>query len=104
MNSTFINLIKNYREAPNGLSLTSYVWQYAEKYTYRDLIREYKRACNNLTLMDLEEPEEDENGNVRRQYGEYDIQPYMALDEHLEVKDQIDGLMKSATPEDRRMM
>lgn len=101
VNSTFISLIHNYRRTPNGLSITSYCWKYAEQYTYRDLMREYKRAKRNLDIYSLEGSEEDEDGNVRHQYGTCQIEPYTGIADHLETTDAVKSIMSKATKEDR---
>lgn len=48
VNGTFVQLLNNYKEG--AMSPTSYCWHYAERYTYRDLIREYRRLKHQETF------------------------------------------------------
>lgn len=48
---TFVKLFDLYESG--AMSLVSYCWQFAEQYTYRDLIREYRKLKQQKTLDDL---------------------------------------------------
>lgn len=43
VNETFIKLIKLFVPKLDGRSLTSYCYQYGEKYTFNRIMQEYKR-------------------------------------------------------------
>jgi len=43
VNETFIRLIKLFVPKVDGLSLTSYCYKYAEKYTFKRICQEYNR-------------------------------------------------------------
>ena len=101
VNGTYIQLIKLYRERPNGMSLTSYCWQYAEHVTYNRIISDYKRMINQVAVVSEELIEEDETGVVHHQYGTYQIEPYTALEDHLDVKTKVDDILSKASQADR---
>lgn len=60
---SIISLLKLYR--PGTQSATSYVYQYAEKYTLRNLLREYSRMKRSFVLGDSSKDETED-----REYGE----------------------------------
>ena len=64
---TFIKLLRNYE--PGAQSATSYCWQFGEKYTYRDLMREYGRLKKQV-VYDESEPDDEDEYTERHQYGE----------------------------------
>ena len=43
VNAAFVQLIKAFNPMTNGLSLTSWCYQYAEKIAFGKIMREYKR-------------------------------------------------------------
>ena len=83
---TFIKILRSYR--PGAMSPASYCWQFAEKAALQALLAEYRRLKKNVPLDGLENPPEDEYGE-RHEYGEYEIEPYKALDEHLGESDLV---------------
>lgn len=60
---SIIALLRLYR--PGTQSATSYVYQFAEKYTLRNLLREYSRMKRSFILGECSEDETEE-----REYGE----------------------------------
>ena len=83
---TIIKLLAAYRDGAQ--SPTSYVWQYAERYTYRDLMREYGK----IKLHDaIEDSTEGEDGyTVRHETGRGYV-PELAVDdrERQEARDEV---------------
>lgn len=77
------------------MSPTSYCWQFAEKSALQTLLAEYRRLKNQVQLDDLENQPDDEN-EERHEYGEYEIEPYKSLDEHLNESDLIDRVQEIA--------
>lgn len=97
VNSTFISLIHNYKDNPNGMSLTSYIWQYAEKYTIRDLLREYRRLCNEVEMSEIMCNEDDKDGVVRHKYGEWNQEPKYTIAQMIENDDFVETLRQAAS-------
>ena len=97
---TIIHLLATYREGSQ--SPLSYVWQFAERYTRRDLLREYWRSAKYIHLDDLRE---DDDGTQERDYGRGDVSA-LTVDEReaQEIKDEMRLLLERATPEDRNIM
>lgn len=90
---TFVKLLSEYK--PGAMSPVSYCWRYAEVRAMDALMREYRRLKQGVPLDDLENPPEDEY-EERHEYGEYEIEPYKPLDEHLDESDLVDQVQKIA--------
>lgn len=93
----FIDLISNYKPGP--LSLTSYCWKFAELKTLNVLIKEYKRIQQQLQLID-----EVDDDHTQHEYGEYEVEQYKALSEHIEQKNLIDEIMSTTNVFDKQLM
>ena len=89
----FIKILQSYR--PGAMSPTSYCWQYGERSALQALLREYRRIKSQVPFEDVENPPEDEYGELR-EYGEYEIEPYKDMSEHIEQQDYADRVQKIA--------
>ena len=74
----FIRLLNNYENG--AMSATSYCWQYAERYAYRDLMREYARLKKQEEIVDWDYDEETDSEECRHRHGVYDA-PALVVDE-----------------------
>ena len=99
---TFVKLLNNYKEG--AMSPTSYCWQFAEQYTYRDLIREYSQLKNQCTF-DLMFGEDYDDRVCKHTYGVADV-PSLTVDEREKqmVKDEVKTIMDKANLIDRTIM
>lgn len=81
---TIIHLLSIYKTG--AMSPVSYCWAYAEQYTYRDLIREYRRLKAQVSLDGLI----DDGDEVRHEIGVGDV-PALTVDgrETQETKDEV---------------
>ena len=97
---TFIKLLNNYVEG--AMSPTSYCFQFAEKYTYRDLIREYRRLKNQETLDALYSEDKDDDKPCRHKHGIGEV-PALTVDERdsLDRKLETKQLLEKMTKLDR---
>jgi len=84
---TFIKLLNNYKEG--AMSPTSYCYQFGEQYTYRDLIREYRRLKKQETLDALYGEDNDDDEPCRHEYGEGDV-PSLTVDDREKHDDEIE--------------
>lgn len=75
---SIISLLSEYKEG--AVSPTSYCYQYAERRAQNDLMREYRRIKNQLSIDDMLSPVEDEEGNVKSEIGKGDVQA-LSIDE-----------------------
>lgn len=100
---TFINLLNNYKDG--AMSPTSYCWKFAEQYTYRNLMREYKRLKNQDTLDQLYGEDYNDNEICRRKYGVGEV-PSLTVDERKkqELVDDVNEILKRVSPQDRCIM
>lgn len=83
---TIIKLGSIYKEGSQ--SFLSYCYQYACQYTYRDLIREYKRLKHQETLDALYNDDLDDSQPCRHRYGEAEVKA-LSVDERNTVADKI---------------
>lgn len=93
---TFIKLLNNYVEG--AMSPTSYCYQYAEQYTYRDLIREYIRLKNQKLLDDIYGEDKDDkpcrHKIVNENANALTTSTRHSLDMHLKVAEILDKMPK----------
>jgi len=94
---TFIKLLNNYVEG--AMSPTSYCYQFAENYTYRDLIREYRRLKNQETLDALYGEDKDDDEPCRHKHGIGEVSALTvderdSLDRKLETKQLLEKMTK----------
>lgn len=94
---TFIKLLNNYNDG--AMSPTSYCFQFAEKYTYRDLIREYRRLKNQETLdalygEDYNDDEPCKHKVVNENANAVTTNPRHTLNIHLKVVELLDKMPK----------
>lgn len=66
---SFISLLSTYKGG--SMSPTSYCYQYAEKYTMRDLLREYERLKRQVAITD---ENGDEGETVRHEIGTGEVE------------------------------
>ena len=93
---TFIKLLNNYVEG--AMSPTSYCYQYAEQYTYRDLIREYRHLKNQEILDDIYGEDKDDkpcrHKIVNENANALTATPIHSLNIHLKVAEILDKMPK----------
>lgn len=97
---TIIKLGSTYKEGSQ--SFLSYCYQYACQYTYRDLIREYKRLKHQETLDALYNDDSDDSQPCRHKYGEAEVKA-LSVDERDVVADkiQVNELLEKMSKIDR---
>ena len=100
---TFIKLLNNYKEG--AMSPTSYCWQFGEQYTYRDLMREYKKLKNQVNIDELYGEDKDDDEPCKHKYGVGEVES-LTVDEREEqnVHDEVQTLMSKANLIDRTIM
>lgn len=86
------------------MSAVSYCWMFGEKYTYRDLMREYRRLKKQDTIDVL--PDEDDDDEAPRAGKNPLGVKALTVDERGEmvIVDDVNCIMDKATPQDRRIM
>lgn len=68
---TFIKLLAKYK--PGALSATSWCWQHGEKWTLTNLLAEYKKLKNQVTLDDLYGEDKDDDEPCNHKYGRGEV-------------------------------
>ena len=76
---TFIKLLNNYE--PGAMSELSYCWQFGEKYTYRDLMREYHKLKGQIQYDEMFGEDKDDDEPCKHKIGKGDVQS-LSVDEH----------------------
>ena len=93
----FIKLLNNYK--PGAMSAVSYCYQFAEKWTYLNLMREYKRLKNQDTFDALYGEDNDDDEPCRHKYGIGEVKALSvyerdSLDRKLETKQLLESMPK----------
>lgn len=105
VNATFIKLIKLFVPKVDGLSVTSYCYKYAEKYTFQHLMNEYSKLKKQVSYeIAFAEKYESDDEQFKHQYGYYEIEPFTTIDKEIEQHSIIDQLLSIANPLDRKIM
>lgn len=77
----------------------AYADMYVAKRAARVLLREWRRMELHVGLEDIEDPGEwdyDYDGVERHEYGEYEIEPYKSLSDHVDESDLVRQVQKIA--------
>lgn len=94
-------LIGNYKPGP--VALTTYVYEFLEKRVVAKAWKEWNETKKMHQMLNqlVDEQEEDANEQItRHQHGEYEIEPYKSLADHLEDKDLNEQVKKVADEND----
>lgn len=83
----FIKLLNNYE--PGAMSPVSYCYQFAEKWTYLNLIREYCKLKSQETFDALYGEDKDDDEPCRHIYGEAEVKP-LSVDERESLQDKLE--------------
>lgn len=84
---SFIKLLEGYK--PGAMSPTSYCYQFGEEYTFRDLIRQYKKLKQFDSIDELYGEDKDDDEPCRHKYGIGEVQA-LSVDERNSVVEKID--------------
>lgn len=100
---TFIKLLNNYEEG--AMSPTSYCHQFGERYTFRDLMREYRKLKRQETLDVIYGEDKDDDEPCYHKYGIGDV-PSLSVkdDDKLENRDSVSEIMGKANLIDKTIM
>lgn len=96
---TIVHLLSIYHDGKQ--SPVSWCYTYAESYTYRDLMREYKRIKRNIQITTSSNDDDDE---VRHSTGEGDVKELTVSDDsRIEARDMVHTLMSRIDDKGKRI-